>query len=257
MITKRKARGCLNKSISLAGKLEKETGHLTRNTALIFVDFGFLVRNRRLAQAILKLGDQHAYEGRMLLRGMLEIEINCRWIHLRNRERRANRFVKYHALERLKYFKEFEDFYDDPVECRRIQKKLKSERRKVRHLFLNKNKKGNLVWDKSWSSSQSVQSRLREIQKSEKGSYDSFLYGFYRWSSSAIHGSIHSFSEVLEQNHKWQAKSQPEKNPFAQMIGAFAVLLSTIRFLAIDANVFNVIETELTKLETELDKMKK
>ena len=256
MVAERKVRGCLNRSIALAGKLETETGHLARNTALMFVGFGFLVRIRRLAQAILQLGSQHAYEGRMLLRCMLEIEINYRWIHIQNRERRANRFIKYHALERLKILEELPDSYNNPREYRRIYKKTKVECTKVRHLFRRRNKNGNLIWDKSWASSTSFPSRLRDIQKSEKGKYDPFLYGLYRWTSSAIHGSIHSFSEVLEKNQKWQAKSQPETNPLAQMVGAFAVITSTIRSLAIDANVFNLIEIELRKLENELDRMK-
>lgn len=113
-----------------------------------------------------------------------------------------------------------------------------------------------MKWDRSWASSVSLESRLRDIYNSETGKYDTFLYSLYRWISSAIHGSIHSFSEVLELNRPLQAKSQPESNPVAQIVGAFSILITTIRSLAMDANEFDFIEVELLRLENELSRMK-
>lgn len=134
MITERKARSCLHQCIALAEMLESRVSPSARSKKLTFVGFGFLVRNRRLAQSILRLGSRHAYEGRMLLRSMLEIRINYSWICIRERERRANRFIKYHPIEQLKILKELSDFYD-PREYLEKAKSLKDKREKVRHLF--------------------------------------------------------------------------------------------------------------------------
>lgn len=256
MVTERKARSCLHQSIALATMLESRVGPSARRTKLTFVGFGFLVRNRRLAQAILRLGSRHAYEGRMLLRSMLEIKINYSWIRIRDQERRANRFIKYHPLEQLKILKELSDNFYDPTEYQLKLKSFKAKRAKVRHLFGHRNEKGKMKWDRSWASPASLESRLRDVQKSETGKYDAFLYSLYRWTSSATHGGIHSFGEVLELGDPLQAKSQPESNPVAQIVGAFAILISTIRPLAIDAEELDSIEAELLRLEDVVSHLK-
>jgi len=255
MVTERKVRLCLRQSISLAEMLESRVSHSAHKKKVTFVGFGFLVRNRRLAQAILRLGSQYAYEGRMLLRSMLEIQINYSWICIRKRERRANRFIKYQPLEQLRILKELSNFYD-PEEYRQNLSKFEKLRAKTRHLFRNRNKKNKLKWDGSWASSASLESRLRDVYNSAPGQYDTFLYSLYRLTSSAIHGSIHSFSEVLEPNRPLKAKSQPESNPVAQLVGAFSILISTIRSLAMDASEFDFINGELLRLENELSQMK-
>jgi hypothetical protein len=255
MVNERKARLCLRQSISLAEMLESRVSHSAHKKKITFVGFGFLVRNRRLAQAILQLGSQHAYEARMLLRSMLEIRINYSWICIRDRECRANRFIKYQPLEQLKILKELSDFYD-PREYQQKLKNFKNKCAKVRHLFRHRNNKNKLKWDRSWASSVSLESRLRDVYRSKTGKYDMFLYSLYRWTSSAIHGSIHSFSEILELSRPLQAKSQPESNPVAQIVGAFSILISTIRSLAMDANEFDFIEVELLRLENKLSRMK-
>lgn len=255
MVTEFSARSYLHQSIALAMILESRVSPLALRTKLTFVGFGFLIRNRRLAQAIFRLGCLHAYEGRMLLRSMLEIKINYSWIRIRNRERRANRFIKFHPLEQLKILKDLSDFYD-PTEYQLKLKSFKTKRATVSHLFRHRNKKGKLEWDRSWASSASLESRLRDVLKSETGNYDAFLYSLYRWTSSAIHGGIHSFREVLESVDPPQAKSQPESNPVAQIVGAFAILISTIRALAMDAKELVSIEAQLQRLEAVLSRLK-
>lgn len=143
MVTERKAHLCLRQGISLAEVLESRVSHSAHKKKITFVGFGFLVRNRRLAQAILRLGSQHAYEGRMLLRSMLEIKINYSWICIRDRERRANRFIKYQPLEQLKILKELSNFYD-PREYQQKLTNFKNKRAKVRHLFRHRNKKNKI-----------------------------------------------------------------------------------------------------------------
>jgi len=255
MVNELRAHSYLHQSIALARKLESRVSPLARRTKLTFVGLGFLIRNRRLAQAILRLGSPHAYEGRMLLRSMLEIKINYSWIRICDRERRANRFIKFHPLEQLKILEELSDFYD-PTEYQLKLKSFKTKRAKVRHLFQHRNKEGKFKWDRSWASSAFLESRLRDVLKSETGNYDAFLYSLYRWTSSAIHGGIHSFSEVLDPVEPLKARSQPESNPVAQIVGAFVILISTIKALAMDAKEHVSIEAEILRLEDMLSRLK-
>ena len=255
MVTERKVRSCLRQSISLAETLESMVSHSAHKKKVTFVGYGFLVRNRRLAQAILKLGSEHAYEGRMLLRSMLEIKINYSWICISDREHRANRFIKYQPLEQLKILRELSDFYN-PEEYKQKYKKFIKMRSRVRYLFRKRNKRNKLEWDQSWASSaDSLEKRLRDVYKSKKGRYDTFLYSLYRWASSGIHGSINSLNEVLEHSLPLKAKHQPESNPVAQLVGAFSILISTIGSLAMDTNEFDSIKAELLRLENELSRM--
>ena len=134
MVKERTIRSYLKRSIILAHRLEAQASPIVNQKKVSLVGFGFLIRNRRLAQAILQLGKQHAYEGRMLIRSMIEIHINYSWIRLSNQERRANRFMKFEPLELLKIFKDIHT-YMDPIQYRAGKKKHESERAKVRHLF--------------------------------------------------------------------------------------------------------------------------
>ena len=102
----------------------------------------------------------------------------------------------------------------------------------MRHLFRNRIKqgknKGKLKWDGNWASGASLESRLKEVLKSETGKYDSFLYGLYRWLSSTVHGGPTSLNDVLEPDKPLRAKQQPESNPTSHLVGAFVVLLGFV-----------------------------
>lgn len=209
-----------------------------------------------MAQAVLKLGRHCAYEGRMLLRSMIEIHINYAWIRVRESERRANRFLQFESLERLKVLKDL-SACGDPARHRTDSRRLISRRAKVRHLFRNRDKQGKLQWDTTWSSAaRSVESRLREVLKCESGDYDPFLYGFYRWTSSAIHGGPISLDEVVELGPPLRAKSQPEGDPAAQIVGAFVVLMAAIEAFANDTQMLEDLEPELAKLRRALKRLR-
>jgi hypothetical protein len=161
----------------------------------------------------------------------------------------------FHPLDQIKILEDLPDFYD-PTEYQLKLKDFKTKRAKVRHLFRHRNREGKLKWDRSWASSASLESRLRDVLKSETGNYDAFLYSLYRWISSAIHGEIHSFREVLDPVEPLKARSQPERNPVAQIVGAFAILISTIRALAMDAQELVSVEADLLRLEDVLRRLK-
>lgn len=255
MIAERAANYYLKRSINLATSLETKVSPVAGKKKSTFVGFGFLVRNRRLAQAILRLGWNHAYEGRMLLRSMIEIQINYAWIRLRDRERRANRFLKFQPLEMLSILKDLSDSMEPAIYHSNLRKK-KSERGRFRYLFRNRNQGGKLRWDKNWARGFSLKDRLKDLLHAETGKFDGFLYAIYGWSSSAIHGGPESISEVLEKNVRLQAKIQPEEDPVAQIVGAVLVLMATIEALAEDSAVLDQFSPELKKLKKTLEKLR-
>ena len=239
----------LQKSIALARKLEDEIRFKADKRKSTFAGFGFLIRNRRLAEAILKLGTQHAYEGKMLLRSMIEIYTNYSWIELESKEHRANRFLKFAPIEGLKILKELSSFFG-PTTYKSYFKKIIEERAKTRHLFICRNKNNKLKWATDWAEITSLENRMQKIMEAGAGKYDSFLYAIYRWSSSAIHGGPRSLFEVMENNRSLHAKAQPENDPLAQICVAAYILLATIEALANDAQVLDIINKELVELQS-------
>src|SRR2546422_4891915 len=89
----------LRRAIRLAKRIETEGRPTDFRRRIRLVTYGFLIRNRRIAAAIERLGTDCAYESRMLLRPMVETLINHAWIRLRDTHSRATRFVAYQQLE--------------------------------------------------------------------------------------------------------------------------------------------------------------
>ena len=209
MPTYRTARLHLRRCIALAELLEGQIGNTPWYEKSTIVGFGFLVRLSRLAEAVLELGKNHAYEAQILLRSMIEIHYNHKWILLSAKERRANRFIKFEVLERLKISGSLSKAMDKN-EYAAESKKLKAICAKVRHLFRLRNKKKKFVWAKSWASVTSFEGRLMKVLSSENREPDKFLYGLYRYFSSTVHGGPMSMSQVLEISPTIRAKLQPE-----------------------------------------------
>jgi hypothetical protein len=251
----------LHRAVALSKKLESIVGLNVKQSKSILVGFGFVVRNRRLAQAVSQLSSQYAYEKQIFIRSMVEIHINYAWIHLKNREFRANRFLKFAPLQKLKFLKDLESSgLMTPNEYRSKLREYKNRRAKVRHLFRNRIKrgknKGKLRWDSNWASGTSLESRLKEVYKSQTGKYDSFLYAIYRWFSSTAHCGPTSFDDVLEPDRPLRAKQQPESNPTSHLVGAFTVLLATVEALAESTNTVKDLEPELSNLQRAFNRLK-
>lgn len=258
MATQRTIRSYIYRSIALSKRLESITGPKANRKKNILVGFGFLVRNRRLAQAVSQLSNQYAYEKRILIRSMVEIHITYAWIRLRNTENRANRFIKFIPLEKLKILKDLKASGLITSDEYRIKlREYINRRTKVRHLFRNQinrgKNKGKLKWDGNWASGASLESMLEEVLKSETGKYDSFLYTLYRWFSSTVHGGPISLDDVLEPDRPLRAKQHPESNPTSHLKGAFVVLLATIEALAKSSNTIKDLEPEISKLQSALN----
>ena len=234
------ARPLLIQALHVAEKLEALAADRKSRRPLVLVGQGSLIRTRRLAGAIARLGEPHAYEARVLLRTMLEIKINYSWIRLRKTYSRALRFVKFLPLERLKLLRRAAPDLS-AAELANIKAKWERERGSVRHLFRVRNKDGTLRWADSWAyPASSVESRLVEVQKREKPtSPDLFLYTMYTDLSGAVHGSAGSMEEVLElREGRLLAKAQPEgQDPRRHFFGALILLVWMIDAFSSDARL--------------------
>lgn len=219
----------LRYGIRLARRVERAAAQKDLRKPIRIVSCGFLVRNRRLAVAIERLDKRCAYEGRMLLRSMVEIVINYAWIRLRQEHSRATRFLGYQPLELLRVLPGMRNIFNQE-EFKQTKRNLELQRGRVRHFFRFRDKKGKMQWARSWAKVSSVEARLREVKSAETpGQPDPFLYGLYAWISSAVHGGPNSLQEVLrKKGSSLVAKGQPESNPTAQFSGAAAALAYTI-----------------------------
>lgn len=182
-----KAQRLLDLSIRLARKLEDTVNLIATNKKHTTIGYFTLVRNRRLAEGIDLLGQTHAYEGRILLRSMIEIHINYAWIRCRKPTLRANRFFRFHPLEQLAIIDGLMESTPSPELLKEEWRDLRRQRAATRHLFQYR-KKRRLRWADSCFRTTSLKSRLDEVLKLETPTKQSgFLYTLYRWTSSAVH----------------------------------------------------------------------
>jgi hypothetical protein len=239
----------LKRAIRLARRLERELPPRSLRHHKVFLGLGFLVRNRRIAQAIARLGTAHAYEGRMLLRSMIEIQINYSWIRLDRTHSRALRFMRYEPIERLHIVSDIQSVLS-PERAAAVIKRFTREREGARHLFRVPAAKGKRKWASSWASIPALKDRYTEILRREGGdASDTFVYGIYRWASSAVHGGPVSLSEVLVTSEDGaRAQRQPEKDPQAQIKSAAAILLLNINQLGRDARMIRALMPDLREL---------
>lgn len=243
----------LKRAIALAGQLEQLASEKRIRRRLLVAGFGFLIRNRRAAQAIDQLGVRFAYESGILLRTMMEIRINYAWIRLTQTYSRSVRFFDFWSLERLTLLEKAATFFR-PADFLQKREALEVERRKVRHLFRHRDREGKMRWDRSWAQVSSVEARLREVEgdKAERNP-DLFMYGLYVLLSAAVHGSPSSLNHVLGVvNGRLSAKSQPESDPSRHHFGALLVLMWTIQTFATDAKLKRALQPDLQRLNAEI-----
>lgn len=243
----------LEHSIRVARKLERELC-TKKPTTKTFVGLGMLVRNRRISEAILVLGARHAYEGRMLLRSMIEIQINWSWIRHGRGHSRAWRFMCYDPIERRLITEDVKSVMSAATASSSLAK-LSAARAATRHLFRRRSgKSGKLTWAKSWASVPVLRDRYMELRKAEGADpSDVFLYGLYRWASSEVHGGPVSLSEVMHvPGARPVVKRQPEKNPTAQISAAASTLAAMVTQLASDARLVRRLGPDLVALVSDI-----
>ena len=248
----------LKQAVKTARKLEHAASQKPLRKPLQVAGFGFLVRHRQIAVAIQRLGRESAYETRVLLRTMLEIQINYAWIRLRNTHSRAVRFYQFWPIERLRLLEKTATIFR-PEDYDQRKRALQAERNKVRHLFRFRDTKGKMQWAKSWAIVGSVEARLTEVQKKERPGTapDPFLYGMYISFSSATHGSPNSLAEVLTVvEGRAMASPQPELRPNANKMGAFILLAWSIEAFAEDARLRRQCHADIRKVSTAVQELK-
>jgi len=230
----------LRRGVKLARKVESAANTTSPQTAICVVAYGLLVRNRRLASAINRLGKCSAYEGRILVRSMVEIMINYAWIRHRKKHSRAVRFLRYEPLERLRIHRNMSTAMP-PAKYMASKSCLEAERRKVRHLFRFRDRNGHMHWAKDWAIVNSVEARLGEIISNDKPAAlkaDLWLYSLYSLLSSAVHGGPISVQEVLAKRQDiLVAARRPEPRPQTHLTGAAAVLAWTMQAAAEDLRI--------------------
>ena len=219
----------LRRGIRLARRIEKEAETSPVRRPVRLVTYGFLVRNRRLAIAVERVGTDCAYEGRLLLRAMVETLINHAWIRLRQTHSRATRFVAYQPLELLRVHPSLHATMTEEA-FKTARRNLVKQRADVRHLFRNRNNKGKLSWARNWAKVGTVEGRLDEVQRAENpAGPDPFLYGIYSWFSSVTHGGASSINDLFQKvNGRLVVGEQPEGNPKGHIVAAAAVLGFTL-----------------------------
>jgi hypothetical protein len=248
----------LKHALEVAGKLEVAASQKTLPGPLQVAGYGFLVRNRRLAAAIARLGRASAYESRLLLRAMLEIQINYAWIRLRNRYSRALRYHRFWPIERLRLLEKASTIFKE-ADYGQKKQQVEAERRKVRQLFRFRDTKGKMRWAESWAKVNSIEARLVEVLRYEKptGQPDPFMYGLYVSFSSAVHGSPNSLQEVLRvTNGRLVAAEQPESDPDRHLVGAFILLASTIEAFAEDARLRRALRADIRIVSSALEQLR-
>ena len=234
------ARPLLIEALRVAEKLEGLAAERRSRRPLVLVGHTSLIRASRLAAAIARLGEPYAYEARVLLRALLEIQINYSWIRLRKSYSRALRFVKFLPLERLKLLNRIAPELS-PEQLRALRQRWERDRASVRHLFRVRDRKGKLVWADSWAyPMSSIEARLREVMEKEQAtSPDLFLYTMYTDLSGTVHGSPGSMDEVVQiVEGRMIAKPQPERqDPRRHFFGALIVLVWMIDAFSADARL--------------------
>ena len=258
-IPTRRPASLLRRAIEAARLVEAAASEKRLRRPLEIAGYGFLVRNRRIASAIARLGRQGAYESKILMRTMFEIQINYAWIRLKNPHSRALRFRRFLPIERLRLLEKTATIFRS-VDYERKKKQFEAERRKVRHLFRFRDSKGKMRWARSWAADRSVETRLTEIKQTERpgGKVDPFLSGMYISFSAATRGSPISLEEVLRaEDHRLVAVTQPEVRPDAHKIGAFILLVWTIEAFTEDARLKHQLRGELQEVSSAFAKLSK
>lgn len=213
------------------------------------IALGTAVRVRRGTAAVAVLTPTFAYEARPLLRTVFELHVNYAWMRMKRPNQRANRFLKFQPLERLRWAETLVDGSDiKNHELAPAIKAMKKRRSRLRHLFFDKRSKR---WAKHWASVSAFEARLRQIARgvSDGGS---FLYTLYRWFSSSAHGGAQSFEDILTRIEGGiRERPQAALDSINEVEAAAVLLLATWQNVAADFKMEREFREKLrTRLRT-------
>lgn len=188
-----------------------------------------LVAERRLGASVAALKEEQAYEGRVLLRAMLEHYFNLAWILNRSPHRRANRFIKWLNLEKLRILESLPTA--EQKDYRPTIARLRKRRTTYRRLFRITDRRGRRVWSHSWSPV-SLAARVEEVCAAAPHATGtrSFIYTLYKWLSSATHGNVLYLINLVEPTrYGIRPRAQPDSDPKSITAGAAMLLIGSIQ----------------------------
>ena len=197
------------------------------------VAIGSAIRIRRTLAAIVLLTPAFGYEARPLVRTAFELHINYAWMRLRQPHSRAIRFLRYQALEKLRWAETLVGGSDAQAKKPGpVVKALRRRRSKLRYLFYTKKTK---KWAKHWASVPSFEGRVRQVMGNTTSDGGSFLYTLYRWLSSGAHGEAQSFEDVLTRTQTGiRERSEQALQSTKEAEAAAALLIATWVYVAED-----------------------
>lgn len=252
--------GFVKRVIRLARRAEKLCPTQRLRPVRTLVTYGFMIRQRRLAEAIHRLGSRWAYEARCLARPTTEMFINLEWMRLYRGRARALRFVRFEPLERKKIANDIAGAMSQDA-AKKMMAKYDAQCRGVRHLFRFKDQSTlKMSWARHWAKAEALRARFNEVQtvqatRLKKPRGDNFRYGVYAWMSSALHGGPLSLTEVLSDSHgRPVPKSRPESRWDAHLASAGVTLLLTIKAFAEEARLRRALGPEIRDLMKELQR---
>ena len=242
----------LNDATRFAAKCEQVILHAHQSRPAGAVAYMTLVAQRRFGEAVAILGQGGAYEARVILRSMLEHYFNLAWILLRSPHRRANRFLKFLALERLRVLESLSP--EEQKDYRANIQRLRKRRIRYRRLFRKTDvKSGKRYWEKSWAGSMSFEARVLEVSTVEtKGSFSKkpFMYTMYRWFSASTHGNVlHLHQLIRPTRYGGRPLDQPESFPWSVVAGAAVLVLGTTKQASRVLTFSNSMKEELSALD--------
>ena len=241
----------LKDALRLAHRLETIGSAPARTDYSGWVAYGTLVRQRRLAEAVMALGRHSSFESQILLRSMVEIHFNSEWLLGRGRRLRAKRYILFHPLEQLSVFDRVEGRRADKARVA-LRRRMVAKRSKVRYLFRNRGSDGKLHWDRSWARLMSFEARMQEVLRRRKAKDPTdaqFFYGIYSWFSSAVHGGPLAMRSALKfSGNQPLPKAQPELDPRANLAAALTILQATISTVGRILGLLKLLEPDYSRV---------
>ena len=229
----------LTDSIKLARRIETTPRLVVGKDQHRILTLAFLSRARRLAQIVRGIPADLLPEAQPTVRSLFELATNLQWILLKDKRRRANRFIQFEPVENMRLYNE----NPESMSSAAFEEKAKENRkalRRVAHLFRIRTRKGKLIWAKSWGKD-NFRERLDEVLAdldAVEGGKSSLVFQ-YKYYSGMAHGSVGQLGRLLQHDRKGRitTKQKSPSNDFTALgltIGYLHnITFSTVRELEV------------------------
>lgn len=193
-------RRTMGDAVTLARQAEDHYERRVGQEAEQLVCLVHMARARRFCEAILALPPELAPEAQVIYRALFEHTTNLQWLYIKDFPNRAERFIRFEAVERSNLFKD--TVLDDlPEEQRARIEEIEAAKQSVVALFRYRNRKGKLTWPEH-SSRLKFRQRLDEVltDRGEKDRIARIMATQYRFFSGMVHGVMHQLITLVHQD---------------------------------------------------------